>query len=624
MRQTAEQVEQRYSETIAALSQFKRGDRVCNPKGELGTFMGVNNGYANPECWIDFDSDLELDLPNSKIGFFSCDPLLLKKIESCSNVSTSLAESEPQVVRQETLEELKPSSTSNGIASAKPCCEKTSHQSQFTETLPLLKRQPITGLICSSVRPLAPLFPPQVDEMEALTIEIYSPNVCESLTNAVPDSSLSKTLPDCCDVPTVLGGQPEVILNGLQENCSDEPFQETSAFLAVPNLDCHTSADDCLLLPTPTGLSSLNSRPPGQMKLESHLKKLGLLVRGQVVNPQFLEMMMKVDLDYTSLSKPGKQVLSLSVSRQKTPLKESDVKPLETVSQFPVSKSPCNGSSTSIALQELTIDEEHDFHYLERKVENAFIKAELVFREAVFALKEIRDRKLYRSSNATFEEYCKERFGFSRRRPYQLIDAAVVLENLANPDLQMCTKTEIGTHLLPTNERQIRDLVDLEPEDQVVVWGKATSSGKIPSGDKIKDTLDAHMRERLNQPPIPTYCEGDVVEIRSGGHSSLREHDGMWGIVTEVNHCRYKVYISLRNMQVRCKGDELEKVKTDAAGMAEIISIGKRASTLLKTSDKLNHAAIAVLDTLGRQTCFSPDDLWLLEQIEQRFQVKND
>ena len=50
--------------------------------------------------------------------------------------------------------------------------------------------------------------------------------------------------------------------------------------------------------------------------------------------------------------------------------------------------------------------------HLEGKVERAFY-------EAGKALRELRDRQLYRSTHQTFEEYCRERFGFERRHSYR-------------------------------------------------------------------------------------------------------------------------------------------------------------------------------------------------------------
>jgi hypothetical protein len=54
------------------------------------------------------------------------------------------------------------------------------------------------------------------------------------------------------------------------------------------------------------------------------------------------------------------------------------------------------------------------------------------FVEIGLALATIRQRRLYRLEFATFEEYCRARWGFSRRRAYQLIASARVYVQLLN------------------------------------------------------------------------------------------------------------------------------------------------------------------------------------------------
>lgn len=89
-----------------------------------------------------------------------------------------------------------------------------------------------------------------------------------------------------------------------------------------------------------------------------------------------------------------------------------------------------NDSATSHAeiavsseLTELSTDEWRDRIFLERQVEKAFYAA-------AKALKEIRDRRLYRSTHSTFENYCRSRFGFTNRHVNYLIAGSLVVENL--------------------------------------------------------------------------------------------------------------------------------------------------------------------------------------------------
>jgi hypothetical protein len=68
------------------------------------------------------------------------------------------------------------------------------------------------------------------------------------------------------------------------------------------------------------------------------------------------------------------------------------------------------------------------------------------------ALREIRDLRLYRESHGSFEDYCRERWQFSRQRAGQLIEAAAVSTMVDVP-----------------NERQARELAPLLRDDEAEV-----------------------------------------------------------------------------------------------------------------------------------------------------------
>jgi hypothetical protein len=132
---------------------------------------------------------------------------------------------------------------------------------------------------------------------------------------------------------------------------------------------------------------------------------------------------------------------------------------------------------TAVEVPELTEAEERDRLHLERRVERAFF-------EAGKALAELRDRRLYRSTHKTFEEYCRDRFGHSRRQSYLLMDAAIVFENLE----QKCDQID---HILPTAEGQVRPLTKLEPQQQQQAWQLSVeqAGGKVPTGKIVKDVV---------------------------------------------------------------------------------------------------------------------------------------
>ena len=128
------------------------------------------------------------------------------------------------------------------------------------------------------------------------------------------------------------------------------------------------------------------------------------------------------------------------------------------------------------------------------ELEAVIERGKQAFYEVGAALLTIRDRRLYRDTHATFEEYCRERWDFSRPRAYQLIDAAQVTGLLS---------TTVDTPL-PASESQARELAPLkdEPEAVAAVWQEVTEHAE-ETGEKITAaTVRAAVREHL-EPPEP-------------------------------------------------------------------------------------------------------------------------
>ncbi|BAT56731.1 unknown protein (plasmid) [Nostoc sp. NIES-3756] len=202
-----------------------------------------------------------------------------------------------------------------------------------------------------------------------------------------------------------------------------------------------------------------------------------------------------------------------------TPATPDKPKPALKSAQEPENPSAVTVDVDAVEVPEMTEEEQRDRLNLERKVESAFV-------EAGKALKELRDRRLYRSTHKTFEEYCKDRFGYSRRQPYLLMDAAVVFDNLKE-------KCDPMDHILPTNERQVRPLINLKPSQQQKVWQRAVkeAGGKIPSGRIVQDIVDK-IRDRT---PVPNpYRVGEICVLHPKDNPDLRGKSGYWGVVTHV------------------------------------------------------------------------------------------
>ena len=246
--------------------------------------------------------------------------------------------------------------------------------------------------------------------------------------------------------------------------------------------------------------------------------------------------------------------------------------------------------------EELTYEEERDRLHLERKVERAFYEAGL-------ALKEIRDRRLYRSTYQTFEEYCLERFGFSRRRPYFLIDAAAVVDNL-----EKCDPMDHKNWKLPTNERQVRPLIRLDPSEQLEAWSEAVNQagGKVPPARIVKEVV-----EKMQQPslvPNP-WRVGEVAQIVIKGNPDLKGKGGCWAVITTVND--FSCQVRLWDGEYQVKPENLKDLPYSNQQQEMVRKLSDRLSKI--TIDEVEKPVKDFLRGLGRL-----DRPWLTN-YEERF-----
>lgn len=116
------------------------------------------------------------------------------------------------------------------------------------------------------------------------------------------------------------------------------------------------------------------------------------------------------------------------------------------------------------------------------------------FREVGEALEQIHSKRLYRQTHSAFEDYCQEKWGFTKRRAHQLIDA-----------------WKVGTIVPIENEAQARALSGLDPEKQKEVFEQATAGGKTPTAKALSDILASiDEAEACNEPPVEPKPQKDV------------------------------------------------------------------------------------------------------------------
>lgn len=113
-----------------------------------------------------------------------------------------------------------------------------------------------------------------------------------------------------------------------------------------------------------------------------------------------------------------------------------------------------------------------------RQREMTISQGRRIFLEVGKALLEIRDRRLFRETHASFDAYCQERWQFKRSRASQLIGAVRVVANLAS---------DPANSILPINEGQSGFLSSLPPKQQSEVWRTAVenNAGMQPTRNQV-------------------------------------------------------------------------------------------------------------------------------------------
>ena len=223
----------------------------------------------------------------------------------------------------------------------------------------------------------------------------------------------------------------------------------------------------------------------------------------------------------------------------------------------------------------LTLEEENERLRLERQVEKAFYQAGL-------ALQTLRDQKLYRSTHKTFQEYCQDRFGFTKRSAYYLINAVEIVDNLK--------KCEPMVHILPTNERQCRPLKSLKPEQQGEVWNKAVAKakGKVPSGKIVKEVVQQLKNKGNTHKPEPKKRFVPLKNPSIGQRVRICKNHPLFpqelGIITQIPNSRSAIVklsnqqqrelIDLKDLEIQRIVDKNGKISTPSEGINYIQGMG--------------------------------------------------
>lgn len=138
------------------------------------------------------------------------------------------------------------------------------------------------------------------------------------------------------------------------------------------------------------------------------------------------------------------------------------------------------------------------------------------FLEVGRALSQIRDYKsglLYKRDYGTFENYCRKRWAFGRQRGYELMDAVKTHDGLsAQADKE-------GYELpLPNNEKQLRHLKRMTPDQGLKAW-KNASERTVPGQQVRSQAVAKAVREVSVQYALP--LNDTKVDQKTGDNDAI-------------------------------------------------------------------------------------------------------
>jgi hypothetical protein len=149
----------------------------------------------------------------------------------------------------------------------------------------------------------------------------------------------------------------------------------------------------------------------------------------------------------------------------------------------------------------LTVDEKIRLANLEERIDDR-VRGMAEIGEA---LGEIRESRLYREAYQSFDEYCQNRWSFSRDRADQMIGAQAIVKAMAESG-------KVRSKILPSRERHVRALKPLSVEQQAEAWDEAVEvAGGEPTQQQVKAAVTARMAV-VDRVESPQY--GQVVTVK--------------------------------------------------------------------------------------------------------------
>lgn len=177
-----------------------------------------------------------------------------------------------------------------------------------------------------------------------------------------------------------------------------------------------------------------------------------------------------------------------------------------------------------------------------KKLESVIQSGLKTFIDVGQALEAVRSEKLYRDKWKTFEAYCEDIFELSRKRAYQLIDAAKTVKRLESMETLpkiLDKNEEVGIDKIIPNEHAA-NVISKVPDDEIqevldVVVEAYQATGKPVTGKSIKDAA-AKVADKKQDKPEPTVKE-QISKLRSVAlkhyQAAMRAVDSLHGLKSD-------------------------------------------------------------------------------------------
>jgi hypothetical protein len=144
------------------------------------------------------------------------------------------------------------------------------------------------------------------------------------------------------------------------------------------------------------------------------------------------------------------------------------------------------------------------------KLEDTIHRSLQAFLEAGQAIKQIRDKKLWRHEYASFESYCRKRWQWSKRHSNTVIAASEV-------------KLLLGPSG-PANVRVARELAPLAEQPDTVreVWEQITKGHPTPTATVVRSAVDQRRAQQAQSIAAPKAAAFDCVKRATEIHDQVR------------------------------------------------------------------------------------------------------